>query len=324
VERREDEGDAGRYATGYHAPVLWHTVVRDLITNRSGVYVDGTLGGGGHTAALLDALADDALVIGIDRDREAHEVVRSRLGAELKKGRLRLAAATFAEWPDVLDDLGIEKADGLLLDIGVSSHQLDEASRGFSYAAAGPLDMRMNPAAPVSAADVVNEWAEADLRQVLYDYGEESRGRAIAAAIVRSRPIEDTAQLANVVRSAVPTRDEVKSLSRVFQALRIVVNDELGQLERALKVATDRIAIGGRVAVISYHSLEDRRAKRFFRSGNFEGEVERDLYGNRLVGWRELYRKPVVADPAEVQQNPRARSARLRIGERVKEVSAMQ
>jgi 16S rRNA (cytosine1402-N4)-methyltransferase len=321
VERREDEGHAGGYATGYHAPVLWHTVVRDLITDRSGVYVDGTLGGGGHTAALLDHLEPDALVIGIDRDAEAHEAVRRRLGSEIERGRLKLVSATFAEWPHVLDDLGIGRVNGLLLDIGVSSHQLDEASRGFSYAAAGPLDMRMNPEAVLSADVIVNEWREADVRQLLYDYGEEPRGRAIASAIMRARPIHDTARLADVVRSAVPTRDELKSLSRVFQALRIAVNDELGQLERALSAADAHIVVGGRVAVISYHSLEDRRVKRFFRSGNFEGEVLRDMYGNRLVGWRELYRKPVGAGAEEVDINPRARSARLRIAQWEGEVS---
>jgi 16S rRNA (cytosine1402-N4)-methyltransferase len=321
VERREGEGHAEGYATGYHAPVLWHTVVRDLVTNRAGVYVDGTLGGGGHTAALLDVLDDRARVIGIDRDAEAHAAASERLAGEIERGRLTLVRGTFGEWASILDELGIDQADGLLLDIGVSSRQLDAPERGFSYSSGGPLDMRMNPDVGISAADVVNQWPEADLRQALYDFGEEPRARRIASLVIQNRPIEDTKSLADVVRSAVPNRDELKSLSRVFQALRILVNDELGELERALIATDTRIRIGGRVAVISYHSLEDRRVKRFFRSGNFEGEVHRDFYGNRLVGWKELYRKALVADADEVARNPRARSARLRIAERIDEDS---
>lgn len=317
MERRAGEGHAEGYATGYHAPVLWHTVVRDLVTNPAGVYVDGTLGGGGHTAALLDVLDAGARVIGIDRDAEAHAAVASRLSREIESGRLMLVKGTFGNWASVLDEAGIDQADGLLLDIGVSSRQLDAPERGFSYSAPGPLDMRMNPDAGVSAANVVNQWSEAELRQAFYDFGEEPRARRIASEIVRNRPIENTKSLADVVRAAVPNREELKSLSRVFQALRIVVNDELGELEQALREADSRIRTGGRVAVISYHSLEDRRVKRFFRSGNFEGELERDFYGNKLVGWREITRKAVLADAGEVAQNPRARSARLRIAERI-------
>lgn len=313
-----EAGDPLRYATPYHAPVLWHTVVRDLITNPDGVYVDGTLGGGGHTAALLDVLEEGAVVVGIDRDADALSEASQRHDEAIEAGRLRLVKGAFGDLAVHLDSLGIDLLDGVLLDLGVSSHQINDAGRGFSYMAEGPLDMRMNRSGGVSAHDIVNEWDESEIARVLYRYGEESASRRIARAIVAARPIETTRELANVVRTAVPSRVEVKSLSRTFQGLRIAVNDELREVERALEAAEMRTKIGGRAVVISYHSLEDRRVKRFFRTGNFRGDLGRDVFGNALVGWRELHRKPVEASAEEIERNPRARSARLRSAERVK------
>lgn len=309
--------DPMRYATGYHAPVLYKAVVEGLITDPAGCYVDATLGGGGHAAALLDALAPEGRVLGIDQDADALAAAEARLAAEA--GRFRAIRGNFGDLARLLEAEGVAAVDGLLLDLGVSSHQLDTAGRGFSYRAGAPLDMRMDTRSGLSADEVVNAWSEAALRKLLYDYGEEPRAARVARAIVAARPVETTGALAAAVRSAVPERDEVKTLSRVFQAIRIAVNDELAVLERALEAATRLVRAGGRMAVISYHSLEDRRVKRFFRYGNLQGEPVRDFYGNLLAPWRELTRKPVEAGPAEVARNPRARSARLRIAERVAE-----
>jgi len=317
-DRHGGTDDPLRYATSYHAPVLWHTVVRDLITDVDGVYVDGTLGGGGHTAALLDVLGEGAKVIGIDRDERAIDEAGRRLSGEIDRGRLVLVHGAFGDLAHHLKQIGIEKVNGVVLDLGVSSHQIDASDRGFSYRESGELDMRMDRSAGLSALSIINDWPQDRLADVIYEFGEESASRRIARTIVAARPISSTHELAELVRAAVPTRDEVKTLSRVFQAIRIAVNDELGEVERALEAMAETIVIGGRAVVISYHSLEDRRVKRFFRTGNFEGVLERDTFGNPLVGWKELHRKPVEAGPIEVERNPRARSARLRSAERVR------
>ncbi len=317
----DDRSSTGRdpldYATGYHAPVLSHEVVRLLVTNPSGTYVDGTLGGGGHTEALLDRLAAAGRVIGIDRDADALHEVRARLSEDIATERLQLIRGSFGELGQLLDVLGTEKVDGLLLDLGVSSHQIDEPERGFSFQQEAPLDMRMDDRSGLTADEVVNSWSEDDLRDVLRSFGEVRGAGRIARTIVATRPIATTTELADAVRSVVPTRDEVKILAQVFQAIRIAVNRELEQLERVLQEAVERLLEGGRMAVISYHSLEDRRVKRFFRHGNLEGEPQRDVFGNALTPWHELTRKPVRASEEEVEANPRARSARLRVAERI-------
>ena len=310
------DGAPRRYATEYHAPVLWKHIVDGLITDPDGVYVDATLGGGGHAAALLDALAPAGRVLGIDRDPEALAAARDRLRDDREAGRFRALHGNFGDLQQLLDAEGIIPVDGVLLDLGVSSHQIDEAERGFSFQQEGPLDMRMNPRAGLTAHQVVNAWSEDELKQAFYRYGEERRAPQIARAVVAARPIETTAALADVIRGAVPERDEVKTLARIFQAIRIVVNGELEELERALEQAESVVRPGGRIAVISYHSLEDRRAKRYLRYGNFEGEPVRDLYGTLIAPWQEINRKPLRAAEDEVEANPRARSARLRLAER--------
>ncbi len=310
-------GRSERYATAYHAPVLCDAVVEGLITDRGGIYVDATLGGGGHTAALLDALDASGCVVGVDQDADAIEVVRARLPKAVADGRLRILRGNFARLEALLDEAGIDRVDGVLLDLGVSSHQIDTGARGFSHRVEGRLDMRMDDRAIRSANDVVNRIEESELRHLLRAYGEEPRARSVARRIVAARPLETTRALADVVRASVPARDELKTLARVFQAIRIAVNDELGALERVLEAATQRVRPGGRIAVISYHSLEDRRVKRYLRAGNFEGDVPRDLYGNTLSPWRLVTRQAVVPPEQEVARNPRARSARLRIAERM-------
>ncbi len=312
----ENHGRGGPYGSEFHDPVLYKAVSQHIITKSGGVYVDATLGGGGHSAALLDALSSRGRVIGIDQDVEAIEAARSRLAADFKRGRFTTVRGNFEHLEQLLEEVGETLIDGLLLDLGVSSHQLDSAPRGFSYLAEGELDMRMDTSAEFSAHDVVNAWDERDLREVLYTYGEEPRAANLARMIVKSRPLSSTKALADVVRGHVPDREEVKTLSRVFQAIRIAVNREIDALEAVLEASVRLVKPGGRMAVISYHSLEDRPVKRFFRYGNFEGEPLRDLYGNLLAPFSEITRRPIRPDEAEVAANPRARSARLRVAER--------
>jgi 16S rRNA (cytosine1402-N4)-methyltransferase len=304
------------YATEYHAPVLSHDVRTRLLTTPTGRYVDATLGGGGHTRALLDALEAEATVVGIDQDPDALAAARARLTDAREAGRFRAIRGNFGDLEALLRDDEFVPVDGLLLDLGVSSHQIDDPERGFSFQEEGPLDMRMDPRRGLTARQIVNAWPERDLREALRDYGEERRAGRIAHAIVEARPLETTGDLATVVRGVVPPPDEVKTLARVFQGLRIVVNAELDMLERALEQATAVVRPGGRIAVISYHSLEDRRVKRYLRYGNFEGTPRRDLYGNRVAPWTETPRGPIEAGEAEIEANPRARSARLRVAER--------
>jgi 16S rRNA (cytosine1402-N4)-methyltransferase len=358
--RRLAPGEAADtpYATGYHAPVLLRETVDLLVTDPAGLYVDGTLGGGGHSAALLNALGPQGRVIGIDRDPEALATARARLADEEKAGRFLAVQGTFADLDRHLAVLAAQQHPileasastdhpeaeegaapvagpdaapssasvprgvlrGVLLDLGISSHQIDEPGRGFAFAADGPLDMRMNPHSGESAADLLGRLDRQAIADLLRAYGEEPRAWKIAELVEAARP-QTTGALATLVRAAVPVRDEKKSLARTFQALRIAVNDEIGQLEAALQQALDALLPGGRLAVISYHSLEDRRAKRFLRFGNLEGEDERDFYGNSLSPLTPVTRKPVQADEQEVAANPRARSARLRVSEK-REVEA--
>ncbi|GAB5536276.1 MAG: 16S rRNA (cytosine(1402)-N(4))-methyltransferase RsmH [Rubricoccaceae bacterium] len=306
--------DALAYATVYHAPVLASAVVDGLVTDRDGVYIDGTLGGGGHSAALLDALGANALVIGIDQDDEALATARTRLSTEEAAGRFRAVKGNFGDLRQLVANLE-RPITGILLDLGVSSHQIDDASRGFAFSASGPLDMRMDPTTGESARDLIHRLPADALADVIYQYGEERRSRAIARTIKAAAP-ETTGELAEAVRQSVPNREETKALARVFQALRIAVNREMDVLEEVLPAALDALAPGGRLAVIAYHSLEDRRAKQFLRTGRFSATVEKDLYGNPLTPWAPITRKAIVADEAEISQNPRARSARLRIAQK--------
>jgi 16S rRNA (cytosine1402-N4)-methyltransferase len=211
----------------------------------------------------------------------------------------------------------VRRVDGILFDLGVSSHQIDTPDRGFSYMSKGPLDMRMNQEAGSSAMDIVNTWSVEQLTELFRIYGEERRAPKIARRLVDVRPLDTTAALADAVSRCVPSRDVVKTLARVFQAIRIAVNDELSMLERALFAGLKILRPGGRMAVISYHSLEDRRVKRFLRYGNLDGEPVRDFYGNLITPWKLITRKLIEAGREEIAANPRARSARLRIAEKI-------
>ncbi|TCD48186.1 16S rRNA (cytosine(1402)-N(4))-methyltransferase RsmH [Chlorobium sp. N1] len=315
----------------YHDPVLLRECIESLVLG-PGLYVDGTLGGGGHSLAILRKLEAEgwlerSLLVGIDQDDEALATARRRL-----EPFGRSALGVKGNFRDILSlvsgearRLGMEPAaKGILLDLGVSSRQIDSAGRGFSYMQDGPLDMRMDASAPLSAEDLLRDLDERELASIMFRYGEEPRSRAIARAVVAARekqgPLQTTKELAEVVRSVVHGRQHlIRSLSRVFQALRIAVNGELDVLRQVLEDGVALLAPGGRMAVISYHSLEDRMVKQFFAK---QSECD---WGPKGVGLREplsrgelslVTRKAVTASEEEVRQNPRARSAKLRVAEK--------
>ncbi len=304
-----------------HVPVMAREVVDALQPRDGGRYLDGTFGAGGYTAAMLDRA--DCQVIAIDRDPDA--IAAGRVLAERYAPRLRLIEGRFGDMADLLSAEGVEDVDGVALDLGVSSMQFDQADRGFSFRASGPLDMRMEKNG-ASAADLVNESDEAELADIIWRYGEERRSRRVARAIVearRTKRIDTTGELAEIVRRAVGPqgRDESDPATRTFQALRIAVNDELGELERGLAAAEQVLAPGGRLAIVSLHSLEDRAVKEFVRAraGRTPGPSRHapPRAGEQDATLRDLTRKPMVPSDAEVAANPRARSARLRVAEKL-------
>ncbi len=250
----------------YHSPVLAETAIEWLVTRADGKYLDGTVGGGGHLAVLLDVLEEDAEVLAIDRDPKALKEAAVRTGID---ERVVLRQGAFADLEGMAGTEGLLPLDGILLDLGVSSSQLDEPERGFSYREDAPLDMRMDPGLPMTAAALIAAESEADLERILREYGEVREARGVARRIVAARteaPLVRSGDLRKVVEAAVPPQRHMKVLSQVFQAFRIVVNDELGQLERALAGSLQALRPGGRLVVIAYHSLEDRLVKRFFRA----------------------------------------------------------
>ena len=299
-----------------HIPVLRDAVVRALSPKAGGRYVDGTFGAGGYSEALLDAA--DCHVWGIDRDPDALDAARA-LEARYP-GRLTFISGRFGAMDQLLAAVGVVAVDGVALDLGVSSIQLDQAERGFSIRADGPLDMRMEQRGE-SAADLVNHLSEEDLADIIFQYGEERFARRIARAIVAGRPITRTAQLAVIVRGAIPHKgDGIDPATRTFQAIRIAVNDELGELAQGLCAAERLLAPGGRLAVVAFHSLEDRLVKSFLisRSGKTPaGSRHLPQSGQgRAPSFRLLSSKPLPPGEAEIRANPRARSAKLRTAER--------
>ncbi len=306
-----------------HRPVLLRECIDALQIRSDGIYLDGTLGGAGHAREIAGRLTTGRL-IGVDRDAAALEAAQSRLAPYLD--RVTLVHDNFSNLVSILDGLGLAGIDGMLFDLGVSSPQLDDSSRGFSYMADAPLDMRMNREDRLTAYEVVNTWPQEELRRILFDYGEERYAPRIAAAIVRRRteaPIETTLELAHVIRSAMPPqalREKQHPAKRSFQAIRIAVNDELGSVERMLAGAVDRLNPGGRLAVITFHSLEDRIVKNAMqqaaRGCTCPPEFPVCVCGNRPKV-RILTRKPIVSGEAELAENPRARSAKLRVAEKL-------
>jgi 16S rRNA (cytosine1402-N4)-methyltransferase len=311
--RTESEG------TPYHQPVLANEVAEIFQPLTSGVVVDATFGGGGHTRRLLEAMREGIQIVGIDRDPEA--VANADL---LDDDRVRVLSGNFADIESLLEEADVDEPVGVLFDLGVSSHHFDEGARGFSYRHDGPLDMRMGPDTDLTADDVVNGWDESRLASIIRRYGEEPRAGRIAAAIVAARPIRSTRHLAEVIAEATPAalRRKGHPARKTFQAIRLAVNEELDALTRGLDGALEALAVGGRCAVISYHSLEDRIVKRRFARGARGCTCPPDLPVCACGGVTELRlltRQPVEPGAAEVEANPRARSARLRAVEKIGE-----
>ena len=306
--------------TEYHNPVMLAECIDGLALKPGGVYVDVTFGGGGHSRAILDALPPDEkgqpgrlLVFDQDPDARAN-------AATINDPRLTFIAANFRNLKRYLRLYGVRQVDGILADLGISSHQIDTPERGFSTRFQADLDMRMNQQGDLTAQQVVNSYPEADLHRILGMYGELTNARTAAAALVSARAnqtIQTINDLKDGLKRCAPRGKENKYFAQVFQALRIEVNDELKVLEEFLEQTPEVLSPGGRLVVMSYHSLEDRLVKNFINKGKFSGEVEKDLFGNELKPLQSVTRKPLEASADEVAANPRARSAKLRIGEKI-------
>lgn len=306
-----------------HVSVLLNECIENLAIKPDGIYVDGTLGLGGHSYEIASRLTG-GLLIGIDRDLTAIERAGKRL--ELFKERVKLVHGNFSDTVSILDSLGIDAVDGMLFDLGVSSPQLDESERGFSYMQDAPLDMRMDQTGAVSARELVNTYSEAQLNRIFWDYGEERYARRISAAIIKVReqkPIETTFELVDIIKSALPAaalREKQHPAKRCFQAIRIAVNDELGAVSALIDTAPDKLKVGGRLCVISFHSLEDRIVKSGIaaRENGCTCPREAPICTCGFVKTlKSVYRKPILPGQDEIEKNPRARSAKLRVAERV-------
>ena len=307
----------------YHVSVLLQECIDGLNIKPDGIYVDGTLGGAGHSSQIAARLTTGRL-IGIDRDPVALAAAAKRL--EPYQDRVTLVHSNFCEMAQVLEDLGIAGVDGILMDLGVSSPQLDDGERGFSYMVDAPLDMRMNNEDPLTAATVVNTWSQEELKRILYTYGEERYAPQIAAAICRrreERPITTTLELVDIIRSAMPPaalREKQHPAKRSFQAIRIAVNDELGSVEKAMEVSIPLLNPGGRLAIITFHSLEDRIVKTAMADAA-KGCTCPPQFPVCVCGKKPKVklcsRKPIVASNEELEANPRARSAKLRVCEKL-------
>ncbi len=302
-------------ASKIHRPVLLQEVVQWLEPRSGGYYIDATIGLGGHAEAILRASNPSGMLLGIDQDLEALNLVPKHLAQF--SGRYHLAHANFSQIKMIAAQQGIESCDGILADLGVSSLQLDTPERGFSLQREGPLDMRMDRNLPLTAEEVLNRYPERDLANLIYRYGEEPRSRVIARIIIRARPLRSTRQLADLIAKTTRSKGyhRIHPATRTFQALRIYVNDELGRLSQFLRSAVDLLACGGRLVVISFHSLEDRIVKEVFRSLSRDcicpPGLPQCVCGNKRV-LKILTRKPIQPEPRETDENPRARSAKLR------------
>ena len=306
----------------HHEPVMIKEVIDSLIVGKTGIYVDGTVGGAGHAYEILRQT--DAFLVGIDCDNEALQAAEKKL-AEFGSRKV-LVKANFIDLGSVLTDLNIEKVDGVLLDLGVSSHQLDKAQRGFSFNQEAPLDMRMNHDIRISAYDIINSYDQSELEKIIRNYGEEKMAGRIARTISQKRqlkPIETTTQLAAIVASSMPAKlkwQKIHPATRTFQAIRIAVNNELDNIKPAIKDATHALKSGGRLCVISFHSLEDRLVKNEFRNLASDCDCSKDIpycICQREKKLKIITKKALTPSAAETEDNPRARSAKLRVAERV-------
>jgi len=299
----------------YHLPALLHQSVEGLVVDPEGTYVDVTFGGGGHSRYILQHLAESGRLVAFDQDADA-------LANAIDDPRFTLINENFKYMKNFLRLHGVTHVDGVLADLGVSSHQFDEAGRGFSTRFDAELDLRMDRRQSTTAKDIVNTASEEEIRNILSNYGELPNAYHMAKAIVSARseaPILTTFDLKRALERQVLRNQENKYYAMVFQALRIEVNGELEALKAMLSQAVEILNPGGRLVVISYHSLEDRLVKNIIKTGNFEGEVKKDFYGNLIAPLKPITRKPVVADDAELAENPRSRSAKLRVAEKVQQ-----
>ena len=301
-----------------HQPVLYHEIIHALQPKNAGRYVDGTLGAGGHARGILEACAPDGCLLGLDVDPQALALARETLAPYGE--RARLFQASYDSLAETLREVGWDIVDGILLDLGLSSMQLDTPERGFSFQHDAPLDMRFDPGSPTTAADLVNTLPQDELADLIFRYGEERASRRIAQAIVKARPLQTTRQLAAVIEAILPRKGHIHPATKTFQALRIAVNEELDRVENLLPQAVAALKSGGRLAIISFHSLEDRIVKEYFR------RESRDCIcppkqpvctcGHKAT-LKEISRKPIIPGEAETKANPRARSAKLRIAEKL-------
>lgn len=300
-------------AETYHVPVLLKESVDGLNIQPGGIYVDVTFGGGGHSREIISRLSEGAHLYSFDQDADAERNV-------VANPNFTFVCSNFRYLKNWMRYYGVDGLDGLLADLGVSSHHFDDETRGFSFRFDAPLDMRMNKRAGKTAADIVNEYEEEALADIFYLYGELKSARRLAAAIVKARAkaeITTVQQLLDVVRPFIKPAQEKKELAQVFQALRIEVNDEISVLKALLTQSLKVLRPGGRLAIITYHSLEDRLVKNFFRSGNFEGKVEKDFFGKVNTPFELINNKVIVPGADEVERNPRSRSAKLRIARKL-------
>jgi len=296
----------------YHTPVLLNSCIEALHIRPNGIYVDATFGGGGHSREIFKHLTNGKLfVFDVDEDAAKNAI---------DDKRFTLIRKNFSELKNSLFAHNVTEIDGLLSDLGVSSHQFDSAERGFSTRFDSELDMRMNKQSETSAGEIIRTYSEENLKKIFREYGELRNANQVAKKVVANRNnIRTVNDLKNAIASCAERGKENQFYAKVFQALRIEVNDELSALKEMLMQSKDVLREGGRMAVISYHSLEDRLVKNFFRSGKFEGEAEKDIYGNVQTPFKVISKKPIVPDEKEIEQNSRARSAKLRIAERIKE-----
>lgn len=299
--------------TIYHIPALLNESINGLNIKKDGIYVDVTFGGGGHSRAILSHLGPKGRLLGFDQDLDAQD-------NSLDDSRFTFVHGNFSYLKNFVRYYGIDSVDGILADLGVSFHHFDDSSRGFSFRHDSVLDMRMNSNATVDARSILSSYSEEDLASLFYLYGELKQSRRLARAIVKARSeseIVTTGRLVEIVTPLLRKSQEKKELSQVFQALRIEVNNELDVLKRMLSQSLEVLNPGGRLVVITYHSLEDRMVKNFMRSGDPSGKIEKDFYGRVNTPWRLINTKVITASQAEVASNPRSRSAKLRIAEKL-------
>ena len=296
----------------YHQPALLHECIEGLGINPSGIYADLTFGGGGHSREILAKLNTDGRLLAFDQDEDA-------LSNTIDDARFTLVNENFRYLKNFLRLHKAFPVDGILADLGISSHQIDTPERGFATRFEGPLDMRMARSQGITASEMVNTYPEEKLISVFKLYGEISNARQLAAKIVEARikRITTTGELKEAIKSCMPPNYENKYLAQVFQAIRIEINDEMGALQAMLKQCADALKPGGRLVVISYHSLEDRLVKNYIKAGNLEGELQKDFYGNVLAPFKSITRKPITPSDEELASNPRSRSAKLRIAQKI-------